>query len=211
VDGSDLQDVVIELSAGGRISGTVVVEGDKPLPPRTRIMAGAKEGQPPSNTTVEPDGSFVLNGVPEGEVSLVPQLRPPNTFYVKAIEANGLDLFREPLTIEEGTEIKNVRVVISSAVALLTGQVLNAQRKTPLARVAVFLVPVDAAKRLPNAQFTAMTTSDGVFSIGAAPGDYIVVAWQSGDPPPLDPAALAANKLRVTLRAAERKTMDILK
>ena len=213
VAGADLPDLTIELSAGGRISGSVVVEGDKPLPQRIGIMAGAKDGtQPPSSATVQADGSFTLSGVPEGEVSLIPQLRPPNTFYVKAIEANGVDLLRERLKIDEGTEIRNVRVVISSAVAVLTGHVFASQGRTPLSRAAIFLVPVDPEKRnLPSTQFTSMTNPDGTFLIGAAPGDYIVVAWKSGDPPPLNPEALAANTLRITLQAGERRSMDIVK
>lgn len=213
VAGADLPDMTIEVSGGGRISGSVVVEGDKPLPPRIGIMASAKDRtQPSSNTTVQADGSFILSGVPEGEVSLVTSLRQPITFYVKAIEANGVDLLRERLRIEEGAEIKNVRIVISTDVAVLTGHVFASEGKTPLSRVAVILVPADPERRrLPTAQFTNLTNPDGSFLIGAAPGDYIVVAWRPGEPSPVNSEALARNPLRITLQAGERRSLDVLK
>jgi len=213
VDGADLTDIAIELSAGGRISGSVVVEGGKSLPANMAITAIVKDGaQPPATVTVQADGSFTFIGAPEGEVSLFPQLRPPNTFYVKAIEANGLDLTRQLLTVEEGTEIKNVRIVISDAVALFSGHVLSAQGKSPLSRVAIFLVPADPERRqISIARFSTMTNSDGSFLVGAAPGDYLVITWRPGDPLPPDADELVKSALHVTLLASERRSMDILK
>ena len=174
-------------------------------------MAGANDSkQPPASATVQADGSFTLIGVPEGEVSLVPQLRPANTFYVKAIEANGLDLTHERLKVEDGSEIKNVRITISPAVAVLTGHVLSAQAKAPLFRVAVFLLPVDPTKHLADSKFTTTTGVDGSFLIGAAPGDYVVVTLKPGERPPLDPTTLP-DAVKITLQANEHRALEILK
>ncbi|HEX7721082.1 MAG TPA: carboxypeptidase regulatory-like domain-containing protein [Pyrinomonadaceae bacterium] len=210
VAGSDMTDITLEVSAGGRVSGTIVVDGNKPLPPRLGMMAvGGDAGQPVS-TTVQADGSFILIGIPESEVALVPQLRPANTFYVKSIEANGLDLTRQRLEIEDDAEIKNVRVVISTAVAVLTGHVLSAEAKTPLSRVIVFLLPVDPAKHLADAKFTTTTGADGTFSLGVAPGDYVVVPWKPGEPSPAE-AVARPNALKITLQPNEHRSLDILK
>jgi hypothetical protein len=210
IAGSDMTDITIEVSTGGRISGTIVVDGNKPLPPRLGITAvGGDPGQPVS-ATVQADGSFTLIGVPEGEVALVPQLRPANTFYVKSIEANSLDLTRQRLEIKDDAEIKSVRVVISTAVAVLTGHVLSAEAKAPLSRVVVFLLPVDPAKHLADARFTTTTGADGTFSLGVAPGDYVVVPWKPGEPSPTE-ALAQPNVLEITLRPNEHRSLDILK
>ncbi|HYX31284.1 MAG TPA: carboxypeptidase-like regulatory domain-containing protein [Pyrinomonadaceae bacterium] len=215
VAGFDLNDVPIEVSAGARISGLVVVEGDRPLPANISITAGAVKSTEsrPATTTIQADGSFSLTGVPEGDVWITPGLRPANTFYVKAIDANGIDLTRSPLKVEEGAEIKNVRVVISSGVGILTGRVLSANGNAPLARIPVLLIPVDPEKqRFSGAQFTGLSQMDGSYLIGAAPGDYIVMTLIRGEQPPrLDPESLAQNKLRISLKPGERKNFDIVK
>ena len=214
VAGVDSTDVTIEVSRGGRISGSVVVEGDRPLPANVGIIAGGgnSTGSRPASSTIQADGSFALTGVPEGDVWIMPQLRPPNTFYVKAIDANGLDLMRSPLKLEDGGEIKNVRIVISSAVGVLTGRVLSANGNTPLARTEVILVPVEAEKQtFSGARFTGVSYADGTFTIGAAPGDYIVMAFPASEQPQFDSETLSRSKLRVSLQAGERKNFDILK
>jgi len=214
VAGVDLTDVAVLVSAGGRVSGSVVLEGDRPLPANFSIIAGdenARESRPVS-TTIQSDGSFSLNGVPEGEVWIVPQLRPPNTFYVKAIVANDLDLMRAPLKLEDGADIKNVRIVISSAIAVLTGHVLSANGNIPLPRTAVFLVPVDPEKQnFSGGRFSGLTHTDGSFTIGAAPGDYLVVTFKAPELPRFDAETLAKSQLRISLQAGERKNVDIVK
>lgn len=214
VAGVDLQEVTIEVSAGVRISGSVVVEGDRPLPANVGIVAegvNSTESRSPA-TTIQSDGSFTLTGVPEGDVWVVPQLRPPNTFYVKTIDANSVDLMRSPLKLADGLDIKNVRIVVSSAVGILTGRVLSANGNTPLARTAVILVPVEAEKqKFSGARFTGMTYADGTFTIGAAPGDYIVMTFKAPEQPQFDPETLSRTKLRISLQSGERKNFDILK
>ena len=150
--------------------------------------------------------------MPEGDVWIVPQLRPPNTFYVRAIDANGLDLTRSPLKLEDGADIKNVRVVISSAVGILTGRVLSANGNTPLPRTTVILVPVEAEKqKFSGARFAGVTYGDGSFTIGAAPGDYIVMAFKAPEQPQFDQETLSRSQLRVSLQAGERKNFDVVK
>jgi hypothetical protein len=214
VAGVDLAGVAIEVSAGARISGSVVVEGDRPLPSNVGITAGGGNSTDsrPASALIQADGSFTLTGVPEGDVWIVPQLRPPNTFYVKAIDANGLDLTRSPLKLADGADIKNVRIAISSAVGVLTGRVLSANGNTPLARTAVILIPVEAEKqKFAGARFASVSYADGTFTIGAAPGDYIVMAFKATEQPEFDPETLSQSKLRVSLQAGERKNFDILK
>jgi len=63
--------------------------------------------------------------VPTGAITLSAFPSPQDKFYVKSIEANGLDLLRNDLTIAEGEEIKDVRIVISPNVGVVAGSVLS--------------------------------------------------------------------------------------
>ena len=214
VAGMDLNDLAVLVSAGGRISGSVVVEGERPLPPNVSIMAGGENAREfrPVSATIQADGSFTLTGVPEGDVWIVPQLRPANTFYVKAIEANGLNLTRVPLKLEDGADIKNVRVVISSGVGIVTGRVVSATGNAPPSRTAVVLVPVDAEQqKFSGSRFTSLSQADGTFTVGAAPGDYIVLTFRTSEQPRFDPETLAKSQVRISLKAGERKTLEIVK
>jgi hypothetical protein len=87
---------------------------------------------------------------------------------------------------------------------------LSAEAKVPLSRVVVFLLPVDPAKHLADAKFTTTTGADGTFSLGVAPGDYIVVPWKPGEASPTE-AVARPNALKITLQPNEHRSLDILK
>ena len=67
-----------------------------------------------------------------------------------------------------------------------------------------------AAKHLADAKFTTTTGADGTFSLGVAPGDYVVVPWKSGEPSPAE-AVARPNALKITLQPNEHRSLDILK
>src|ERR1700730_1781929 len=126
--GADLEDLAIEVSAGARISGRVTVEEDNSPTPEILIAAGS------AITQVGADYTFTATGVSEGEFPLAVIIRPQNVFYVRSIEANGVDLLREKLKTRAGAEIKDIHIVISPA-GVLSGRVLSASGGTPLSRI----------------------------------------------------------------------------
>jgi Carboxypeptidase regulatory-like domain len=209
VAGSDVENLAIEVSRGGSISGHVTVEqGDGPAPD---ISVGVGS----AFARVEGNGSFTVTGVPEGEFPFAVMVRPQNFFYAKSIQVNGVDLLREKLKTTMGTEIKDVRVVIAPA-SILTGRVLSAPGGTPLNRVMIMLIPVDPSTSPAFQRPNGGTNEQGTFLVSGAPGEYFVVMWRLGEQPlpPHDAESikkLSPNAMRVTLGPGERKSMDLIK
>jgi hypothetical protein len=209
VAGADVEDLAIEVSAGGRISGRVTLEEGSAPTPQLSIAAGSAIAR------VGPDDKFTVTGVPEGEFPLTVIIRPPNVFYVRSIEVNGINLLREKLKIRAGAEIKDIHIVISPA-AILSGRVLSAPGGTPLSRIGVKLIPTEQSM---TEAYTPMpsgvTNEQGSFVVSGAPGEYFVVVWRLGEKTPTRDAdsikKLSANALRVTLGPGERKSMDLVK
>lgn len=212
VAGADINNLAIEVSEGGRVYGTVTVEGAAPLPPRIIVASEMKAGErrPDAFARVNMDGTFEMSGVPDGPLSLDVIISPPGRFYIKSIMAAGVDLMREPPVIGDGTTIRDVRIVLSTEVAMLTGRVLSSDG-TPLRGATLLLVPADQGRqRLSRGRLVGVTGPDGRFMIGAAPGEYLMVIW-TGRPPSDEQAlkALAERAPRVSLQAGEQKVIEL--
>src|ERR1051325_4375974 len=213
VAGADVNNLTIELSEGGRISGRVVIEGEGRIPSRLVITSELKPGErrPSAFVRPDPDGNFTMSGVPEGPLSLDVIISPPQPLYVKSITANGVDIRTQPLMISDGTEIRDVVVLLSSDVATLTGRVL-ANDGTPLRGATVLLAPADRnGGRMSRGRLISVTDGGGRFIITAAPGEYAAVVW-TGLPPSDEEAfrALAERAPRVSLQVGERKDLDLV-
>jgi hypothetical protein len=213
IAGADVNNLAIELSEGGRVSGMITIEGEGQIPSRLIIMSETRPGErrPSAIVRPDPDGTFTMSGVPEGPLSLDVIISPPQRLYVKSITANGVDIRAEPLQIGNGTEVRDVRIVLSSDVATLTGRVLSTEG-TPVrgATVLLLLAPADGNRGRMRGRLISVTTSDGRFMIAAAPGEYRAVVW-SGLPPSEEALrALADSAPRVFLQAGERKDLDLV-
>jgi len=206
--GSDVENLAIEVSPGGRVSGHVTIEQGNAPAPDISIGIGS------AITRVEENGAFTVTGVPEGEFPFSVMVHPQNVFYAKSIEVNGVDLLRENLKTTMGTEIKDVRVVIAPA-SILTGRVLSASGGKPLSRVSIMLIPVDPSTGPAFARPNGSTNEQGTFVVSGAPGEYFLVLWGLAEPlPPHDAESikkLSPNAMRVTLGPGERKSMDLVK
>jgi Carboxypeptidase regulatory-like domain len=213
VAGADVNDLSIELSEGGRVSGMITIEGEGRIPPRLLITSEMRPGErrPSAFIRPAPDGTFTITGLPEGPLSLDVIISPPQRLFVKSITANGVDIRREPLQIVDGTDIRDVQIVLSSDVATLTGRVLSPDG-TPLQGATVLLAPADAGVGpMSRGRLVAVTGSGGRFIIEAGPGEYRAVVW-SGLPPSDAEAlkALAERAPRLSLQAGERKEMELI-
>jgi Carboxypeptidase regulatory-like domain len=215
VAGTDLEDVLIEVSKGARISGTVTVEGDRSILSLSLLAAKIGQGSESSQTTsasVKPAGqstTFLMTEVPDGEIQFSAFVRP-DSLYIKSIDVNGVDLLREKLNIAPGSEVKEVRIVVSNEVATLEGRILSASGG-PLAGVTVMLVPNNASaerRRVLGGRLTGLTNEQGAFSVTPPPGQYGIEVRR------IDREAGAAklsleNSPQITLQPGERKSMDI--
>ena len=212
VNGSDIEDLLIEVSEGARLSGSVILEGGGIQPRHISVNALAYQPHANSSVTVDETGKFAMTGVPTGEIEVSAFASPRDKFYVKSIEANGLDLLRNKITLAENTEIRDVRIVISSSVGVITGRVLAGDK--PVAGANVMLRRTgDDKLRLLGGTLATVTNDRGVFTLSAAPGNYLVVAWRSADgPTALETAMSKAIKEQgtgLTLSATDRKQIDI--
>ena len=212
VNGSDIEDLLIEVSEGARLSGSVVLEGSGTRPQHISVDALAYQPHAHSSVTVDETGKFVLTGAPAGEIEVSAFAVPRDKFYVKSIEANGLDLLRNKITLAENNEIKDVRIVISANIGVITGRVLAADKL--VAGVNVMLRRTgDDKLRLLGGNLATVTNDRGVFTLSAAPGNYLVVAWRAADGPmALETAMSKAIKEQGTgliLSPNDRKQLDI--
>lgn len=209
VNGADIDDLLIEVSEGARLSGIVTVEGSGASVQFIDISANSYKQNATSSTRIDEAGKFALTGVPLGEILVSAFAYPEEKFYVKSIESNGAELLRGNLTLAEGDEIKDVRIVISTGVGVITGRVLSEIGDRPLARVDVMLRRIgEDGPRLFGGKITGVTDDRGVFTLSAAPGNYHVIAWRSADGS--GAFATAMNKATlVTLSATERKEIVI--
>ena len=212
VNGTDIEDLLIEVSEGARLSGSLILEGSR-TPQFINVSASSSQPHANSWVSVDETGKFVLTGVPTGEIAVTASAFPQEKFYVKSIEANGVDLLRDKITVAEREEIKDVRVVISANVGVITGRVLQTGDK-PVAGTNVMLRRIgDARLRSFGGNLTTVTNDRGVFTLSAAPGNYLVVAWRAADGPSAYEAAMSKAEREqgtgLTLSPSERKEMDI--
>ena len=214
VNGADIEDLLIEVSEGARLSGNIILEGSSTPPRHIDVTASAYKPHANASIVTEKAGEFTLAGVPTGEVVVSAFVSPQDKFYVKSIEANGIDLLRNNITLADREEIKDVRIVISAGVGVVTGRVLSQTGDKPVAGINVMLKRTgDDKPRLPGGRLMGLTDDRGVFTVTAAPGNYLVVAWRSAEGPAAFEAAM--NKATreqgtgLTLLPSARKEIDI--
>lgn len=235
----DLTDLIVELSYGAAISGTISFDDQQLLPQTINVTATEENGKFSETTFVygqyADDGKplakktadFKIEGIPGGKIFLslrgVRYNEPQDSqFYVKSIVLNGKDINSAPLDAKDGEELKNVQIILSKDVGKLKGKVAQAD-KTPVAGAKISFVPVEKNK-WGNAAATlfAATDGDGAFEITAAPGEYFVV-FIKDSPAETDGATdkTAAQKRReqlekttlgaqkVTVKAKETETLAL--
>lgn len=220
IAGEDQAHLVVNLSAGGRITGTVVSEGEQELPQYLYIGAETADAGARVATTdmaAVQNGRFTLGGIQPGKVLLHVSFSGENgRYYVKSLTANGATYTREPLVIEDGMTIKNARVVLAKESAQLRGRVFHAAReeRTPASGLSVVVVPADAREwGWRGAQWLLRTDLAGAFELSAPPGDYLAFVL----PPTERPRALSADEIkefsgggqRVTLRAGKSEQLEL--
>ena len=214
VNGTDVEDLLIEVSAGARLSGSVVLEGNGTQPQHISVNALSYRPHAFSSATVDETGKFALTGAPAGEIEVSAIPYPQNKFYVKSMEANGLDLLRNKITLAEKDEIKDVRIVISANIGVITGRVLTQTGDKPVAGAHVMLRRTgDDKLRLLGGNLSTTTNDRGVFTLSAAPGSYLVVAWRTADGPAAYETAMSKavreQGTGLILSPSDRKEIDI--
>jgi hypothetical protein len=200
----DVDNVVIELTAGASIIGSVVVDGNAALknPVLVRAVAPGLQSFLNSPVPLNADGSFVLSSVPAGTVRLdIAEHNGESNYYIRSITGKGLNLFNEPLIVGEGEQVTGVQIVLGTDMATVEGRVVAASGGGSVAGAGVVLLPADQHKWNTRSLWGfARADSEGRFSLRLAPGEYVAAAWSVAN----EPAESIESYVRSRLSIAQR-------
>jgi 5-hydroxyisourate hydrolase-like protein (transthyretin family) len=217
VGGTDLTNLLIEVTNGGRINGVLTVDGGKPLPRSILVYLESASGErtEQSPASLQPDGAFTLEGIAAGSYFLRVGIQSDARYYTKSVMQGRSDITRETLTVKEGEEISNVRMVISPDVAQLSGRVLAADGKSPESGVGVLFISADPVEqKTMSRRMYGFTNPDGGFSVSGAPGEYLAIIMRPGEnfyQMRGDALKLrAATAQRVTLQPGENTKIELI-
>ena len=211
IAGTDLTNVLIEVSKGAKISGVLIVEGDEPLSSislsasKVDVPIELVQGVSKSLTTTGRTTVFTLTDLPEGVIELNAFLRT-DSHYIKSISANGIDLLQGKLNLTSGMELKDVTIVVASDLAEFTGRIISESGKTPLPRMRITLGWV-GTRRVLGGRLTRGTDEEGLFLLRPPPGDYEINVYE--DRPEGGFLPFAKSLGRFTFRPREHKNIDI--
>jgi hypothetical protein len=174
---SDLDGIVLTVSAGVSVSGRVRVEGsDSSQAAFSGDDAWVVLGG--NSAHVNADGTFRIDNVLPGEYRVYsPRLKPP--FYMKQARYGVAEALSEPLRIA-GPDSSILDILLSSNVGAIDGTAAGPLGPSPSAQVV--LVPEKSRHR--HELFRAVTADqNGRFSIpNIAPGAYKLFAWETIEP-----------------------------
>lgn len=212
----DLKEIVLEISDGGRITGSIIAEDTKFPLVRVSVDRKGELTDDLMAAASKEDGSFVLEGIPGGDVRLEVAILSdePEDHYVKSVTLGNLDLLRNPLRVEEGVEIAGVRITVARGVATLSGRTLFNEGGSLAGGSGVLLIKADPALwHSPSARVFARTNAAGEFTLQCPPGDYLVFTWAPGNQPvqPVDEYARThvASARKITLQSGEQKQIEL--
>lgn len=213
----DVDNVVIELTSGASIIGSVVIDGNS-APKSSVSVRVATTG---FNSLlfvrgyVNDDGSFVLPSVPAGAVRLdISEQSGASNYYIRSMTGKGLDLRNEPLTVAEGEQVTGVQIVLGTDLATVEGRVVAASGGGSVAGAGVVLLPADQRKWNTSSLWgLARADSEGKFSLRLPPGDYIATAWSLTNEPtePLETYVRTrmSSTQRIVLSPNETKSIEV--
>jgi hypothetical protein len=219
VNGADLTDLTVVLSAGATLSGTVsFLPGGAPAPDYTqfRITAPSTDQSdfgPQPSARVDKDGKFTLSGISAGSHLL----RPSNgsrTWVLKSVTAGDRDVTDTPFQVRSGEHLANVTIVFTDKQSEINGT-LTTEDGTPVPDFTVLAFPVDSSLWRAQSRhiMTARPDQTGRYKIrGLPPGDYYLATVdpsQQGEW--FEPAYLdehRAGAARVVLSEGDVKAKD---
>jgi hypothetical protein len=219
INGQDVDDVTVILTAGATLSGSVtLLPGSTPAPDITnlRITAPSTDQDsfgPQANARVDRDGKFVLDGVPAG-THLVRPSGNARGWVLKSVSVNGRDITDTPIALRSGESLPGVSIVFTDTLTEINGTVTTDQG-VPMPEYTVLAFTTDSS--LWRAQSRQIMTNrpdqTGKFRIrGLPPGDYYLTTIdpaESGEW--FEPAYLDEHRTgaaRVTLSDGDTKTHD---
>jgi hypothetical protein len=197
VGDANVDNVIIAVTPGFRISGRIAVEGQSrngsdPNVSSQRVtlrrdpdILGMPSAGPSFSPPPSADGSFVLEGVPPGDFRVTlgfPGARPslPPDAYVESMRLGTADVLEGGLHLS-GQPRDGLEIVVGANGGSVRGAVVNGGRD-PVPNATVVAVP-DASDRHRADRYKSVSSDvSGRFQIqGLAPGSYTLFAWEDID------------------------------
>jgi hypothetical protein len=210
---SDVEGINLTLSAGQDISGHLLWDGKPETKGDLMVVLNPTDG-PGINGRgmVKPDGSFVANNIPDGQIHVSVHGIGQNSF-IKSVRYGTIESPGREFTIPPGVNA-SLEVTLSSRGGRIIGLATTAD-SVPASSTWIVLVP-DATDRKKIWLFKDTNTDQsGGFEIrGIPPGDYQVFGWDDVDEGAwLDPSFLKTFEdqrrgERVSIREGETKVVN---
>jgi hypothetical protein len=223
VDGSDIEDLVLAISAGGTVSGRVVFESDEPFPvplSRLRVSARSVDGVVTINTpmgspngAVSEDGRFEFSGLLGTQRLSVTGV--PEGWIVKSIDRDGADLADMNVTMRSGERWDSATIVLTNRLTTVSGTVsVDRDQQTGTGTVVLFRKDSSLWGEASRHVRAVRPSQLGEFEVkGLLPGSYLAIALeylQDGDW--FDPEVLHGlvdRATRFTLADGETRTLQL--
>lgn len=215
----DLANVLVVVSPGGSLSGTVSFRGS-PTPPReatqVRIEAPAVDptdlGRNPA-VRIDADGRFTLDAVSPGAhwIRAQPGIRG---WTLASVLLNGRETIDSPVDVKGGQAIGGLVLTFTDRLTEINGTLSDSQSR-PVPDFTVLAFPTDATLWRPQSRHIVTTRPDqnGKYQLrGLPPGDYFVVPIDPAQPGEWYDAAFLElhqqSAARISLNEGETKTQD---
>jgi hypothetical protein len=223
VDGRQPLATTIAMTPGVEISGRVelhAVDGHEPVD-RSKVVillwgvdarTDAMLSIESLRSSVAPNGSFVISGVPAGRYTMQAWRQP--WLLGSALDANGRHL-DQPFEVTAGGDVRDVTITLADRPAGISGLLLDDQDQ-PLGDQQLLVFPADSRLWYPSAMRTQLSRSsaDGTFTVaGLLAGEYLIAAIEDVNRESwFDRARFErarAGAARVTLTPGQRVTRDL--
>lgn len=216
---NDADNVTLQLQPGLEAAGAFALEGsDK----KDIDFAGCSLNATPADFNLfgggmgvaKSDGTFKMERLTAGKVTLYAYCRAAGDSYVKSIMVGGEDVFGREIEAASLSSA-SIRVILRTDVASVSGTLdIPEEKKPTLRQPLVLLFPADDRLRQAGQMEQTQIDQKGHFEHkGMRPGDYLAFAFEDADyttlPDPDFFTAIQSKAVKVTLAAGESKTLDL--
>ena len=218
IDGSAVKDLSLVLRGGEVLSGTVLVEGARPVQVAARLILSPLDWDPQYSASfsarTESDGRFSIGGVKPGRYRLIVS-ELPEGHVVRAAKLNGSDVCDLPLEVQPGQASRTLEVRLSPRAASVSGTLFDSTGN-PNSDLLVIAFPSEERYWLPGSPRirTVRPASDGKYSLRSLPsGAYRIGVVTDAQPGEWFASSflqkLVPTSVPVTLADGDARTLDV--